>query len=132
MIIPLGVIALSHLAFYPLSGAKPTEKPNPYLNFFKRRPGREAIWRELPPLTLEDMNLSQKAAYITEAIARNFVDWIKTLGGDEDSYLTVEGGCGDVRNRISHKLCQIFKSRTEEYAFGTCSGCSSCHESRGE
>ncbi|KAJ8984453.1 hypothetical protein NQ317_012518 [Molorchus minor] len=68
------------------------EKKNESLHeFFKRRPGREAIWRPLPPLSLEEMNLNQKAAYITEAIARDFVEWIKTLGGDEESYLTVQG-----------------------------------------
>lgn len=55
---------------------------NPYLNFFKRRPDRAAIWRELPPLALDEMNLTQKADAITEQIASDFVGWLKTIGGD--------------------------------------------------
>lgn len=78
---------------------------NPYLNFFKRRPDRAAVWRELPPLSLEEMNLTQKAEAITETVIRNelketfhpislqiatsFVKWLKSLEGGEQSALDV-------------------------------------------
>lgn len=41
---------------------------NPYLKFFQRRPDRAAVWRELPPLSLDEMNLTQKAEAITEMV----------------------------------------------------------------
>ncbi|XP_018565134.1 uncharacterized protein LOC108906390 [Anoplophora glabripennis] len=72
------------------SGESELLRENPYTNFFKRRPDRAAIWRELPPLSLEEMNLSQKADAIARSIATNFVEWIKTLGGDEETSINVQ------------------------------------------
>lgn len=43
---------------------------NPYLKFFQRRPDRAAVWRELPPLSLDEMNLTQKAEAITEMVTK--------------------------------------------------------------
>ncbi|KAJ8922668.1 hypothetical protein NQ315_007700 [Exocentrus adspersus] len=71
-------------------GETEPQKDNPYLNFFKTKPNRAAIWRELPPLSLEEMNLSQKADAIARAIATNFVEWVKTLGGDQETTISVE------------------------------------------
>ncbi|VEN44782.1 unnamed protein product [Callosobruchus maculatus] len=51
---------------------------NPYLKFFKRPPHRAAIWRELPPLSWEEMNLNQKGEAMAEAIASDFVNWAKS------------------------------------------------------
>ncbi|XP_068906090.1 uncharacterized protein [Tenebrio molitor] len=57
---------------------------NPYTRFFRRRPDRAAIWHTLPPLSLEEMNLTQKAEAITTAIATDFVEWMQNIS-DEDS-----------------------------------------------
>ncbi|XP_072376749.1 uncharacterized protein [Diabrotica undecimpunctata] len=65
-------------------------KTNPYLEFFRRKPHRAAIWKELPPLKWEEMNLGQMAEAITEAIAIDYVEWLKTMGGDEETTLNVQ------------------------------------------
>ncbi|RZC18409.1 uncharacterized protein BDFB_011976 [Asbolus verrucosus] len=57
---------------------------NPYITFFKRRPDRAAIWHTLPPLSLEEMNLIQRAESITKTIATDFVAWMENIS-DEDS-----------------------------------------------
>nr|CAH7744017.1 unnamed protein product [Callosobruchus chinensis] len=56
----------------------PEASKNPYLKFFKRPPHRAAIWRELPPLSWEEMNLNQKGEALAEAIASDFVNWAKS------------------------------------------------------
>ncbi|XP_050298092.1 uncharacterized protein LOC126737296 [Anthonomus grandis grandis] len=61
-----------------------------YINFFKRKPTRAAVWRPLPPPSLSEMNLSQKADYVTEQIATDFINWLRDLGGDEELSLSVQ------------------------------------------
>lgn len=46
---------------------------DPYLKFFKTRPDRAAIWQTLPPLKLEEMNLTQKATAITEMVILHII-----------------------------------------------------------
>lgn len=41
---------------------------NPYKKFFMRPADRAAIWRVLPPLKLEEMDMTQKSEYITELV----------------------------------------------------------------
>lgn len=73
------------------------------MKFFMTKPERAAIWQTLPPLSLEEMNLTQKATAITEMvvlinflsyliflirifyvqIAQSFYEWLKNIGGDE-------------------------------------------------
>ncbi|XP_030765315.1 uncharacterized protein LOC115889468 isoform X2 [Sitophilus oryzae] len=67
-----------------------TTKSKMFMDFFKRKPSRAAIWRTLPPLELDEMNLNQKAEAITEKIATDFIEWLKDLGGDEELSLTVQ------------------------------------------
>lgn len=71
-----------------LSGDMPKSKI--YTDFFKRKPNRAAVWRTLPPLSLDEMNLNQKADAITEKIATDFIEWLRNLGGDEELSLSVE------------------------------------------
>ncbi|XP_057670664.1 uncharacterized protein LOC130902492 [Diorhabda carinulata] len=66
------------------------EKKSPYMEFFKRKPNRAAIWKELPPLKWEEMDLGQMAEAITEAIATDYVEWLKTMGGSEETTLNVQ------------------------------------------
>nr|CAI5846972.1 unnamed protein product [Callosobruchus analis] len=66
----------------------PEASKNPYLKFFKRPPHRAAIWRELPPLSWEEMNLNQKSEALAEAIASDFVNWAKNTF--EESTVTVK------------------------------------------
>ncbi|EFA02327.1 uncharacterized protein LOC655761 [Tribolium castaneum] len=61
---------------------------NPYTRFFRRRPDRAAIWHTLPPLSLEEMSLTQKAEAITTLIATEFVEWMENIS-DEDSPTTL-------------------------------------------
>ncbi|CAG9768630.1 unnamed protein product [Ceutorhynchus assimilis] len=61
-----------------------------YMNFFKRKPNRAAVWRTLPPLSMNEMNLNQKAEAITEQIATDFINWLRDLGGDEELSLSVQ------------------------------------------
>lgn len=92
------------------SVAKEPQKCKMYTDFFKRKPSRAAVWRTLPPLSKEEMNLNQKADAVTEKvyyhnslveknknscgsilqIATDFIDWLKNLGGDEELSLTVQ------------------------------------------
>ncbi|XP_060517225.1 uncharacterized protein LOC132696429 [Cylas formicarius] len=65
-------------------------KSKMYADFFRRKPNRAAVWRSLPPLSLDEMSLNQKAETITEKIATDFIEWLKNLGGDEALSLTVE------------------------------------------
>ncbi|KAH1006668.1 hypothetical protein HUJ05_007378 [Dendroctonus ponderosae] len=83
-------------------------KSQMYTNFFKRQPSRAAVWRTLPPLSMEEMNLNQKADAVTEKvpipsaecfqiqrlslfqIAADFINWLKDLGGDEELSLSVQ------------------------------------------
>ncbi|KAB0799683.1 hypothetical protein PPYR_07563 [Photinus pyralis] len=69
---------------YKLSG-----RTNPYLKFCKCPPERAAIWRPLPPLSIEGMDLNQKSEAITEAIAVDFVAWLMNLGGETKTTLDV-------------------------------------------
>ncbi|KAF2906035.1 hypothetical protein ILUMI_00141 [Ignelater luminosus] len=62
---------------------------NPYVKFFRSNPDRVAIWRDLPPLKIEEMDLNQKAEAITEAIAVDFINWLKRLGGETQTTLDV-------------------------------------------
>ncbi|XP_018329871.1 uncharacterized protein LOC108740159 [Agrilus planipennis] len=62
---------------------------NPYVNFFKRREERAAVWRILPPLSLDEMNLAQKAKYLVNQIATEFIDWLEREGGTEMIHLDV-------------------------------------------
>lgn len=39
-----------------------------YTDFFKRKPSRAAVWRTLPPLSMEEMDLNQRADAITEKV----------------------------------------------------------------
>ena len=39
-----------------------------YMDFFKRKPHRAAVWRTLPPLSMEEMDLNQSADAITEKV----------------------------------------------------------------
>ncbi|XP_076254979.1 uncharacterized protein LOC143192976 [Rhynchophorus ferrugineus] len=64
-------------------------KSKMYIDFFKRKPSRAAVWRTLPPLSLDEMNLNQKAEAITEKIATDFIEWLRDLGGDEELSLSV-------------------------------------------
>ncbi|KAK9870949.1 hypothetical protein WA026_009910 [Henosepilachna vigintioctopunctata] len=64
-------------------------KNNPYLKFFRTRHDRASIWRPMPPLSLTDMNLEQRAEAITERIAEQFVKWLHQMGGESPSNLTV-------------------------------------------
>ncbi|KAG5896776.1 hypothetical protein JTB14_008352 [Gonioctena quinquepunctata] len=64
-------------------------EPNPYLEFFKRRPDRCAIWRELPALPLEEMSLNQIAKAITRLIAEDFVNWLAAIGGNHEPTINV-------------------------------------------
>ncbi|XP_022905638.1 uncharacterized protein [Onthophagus taurus] len=63
---------------------------NPYRKFFKTKIERARIWREIPPLRLDEMNLIQKADAITESIARNFHNWLKSLSEEGTSSLDKE------------------------------------------
>ncbi|CAG9768631.1 unnamed protein product [Ceutorhynchus assimilis] len=60
-----------------------------YMDFFKRKPDRAAVWRNLPPLSLSEMTLTQRAKTVTEQIATDFVNWLRDLGGDEEVSLSV-------------------------------------------
>ncbi|KAK5643765.1 hypothetical protein RI129_007610 [Pyrocoelia pectoralis] len=64
-------------------------RTNPFLKFCKCPPERAAIWRPLPPLSIEGMDLGQKSEAITEAIAFDFVEWLKNLGGETKTTLDV-------------------------------------------
>lgn len=48
---------------------KTVGKSNPYKKFFKTPPERAAIWRTLPPLSLDEMDMKQKADAITERVS---------------------------------------------------------------
>lgn len=63
---------------------------NPYLNFFKRPTDKVPIWHELTPLSRENMNLNELADDITDKVAKDFVEWLISLGGDEETTLSVE------------------------------------------
>ncbi|KAK9710743.1 hypothetical protein QE152_g25870 [Popillia japonica] len=63
---------------------------DPYIKFFKTKTDRAAIWKTLPPLKLEEMNLTQKAKAITEMIAQDFYEWLKNIGGDEQPTLDTQ------------------------------------------
>ncbi|KAL1513439.1 hypothetical protein ABEB36_002850 [Hypothenemus hampei] len=65
-------------------------KSKMYIDFFQRNPTRAAVWRPLPPLSPDEMNLSQKAEAISEKIAKDFINWLKGLYGDEQFSLSVE------------------------------------------
>ncbi|XP_023011514.1 uncharacterized protein [Leptinotarsa decemlineata] len=80
----------SNSSFMRHLGLAPVACLDPYLNFFKRRPDRAAIWRELPPLSFEEMNLNQIADAITEAIAKDFVEWVAAVGGDQETSVNVK------------------------------------------
>ncbi|XP_045479136.1 uncharacterized protein LOC123684072 [Harmonia axyridis] len=69
---------------------KQVGKKNPYMKFFQTRHDRASIWRPMPPLSLADMNLVQKADAITERIAEEFVKWLQQMGGEATSNLSVQ------------------------------------------
>ncbi|KAK4887198.1 hypothetical protein RN001_003469 [Aquatica leii] len=69
--------------------SKAVGKNNPYMRFFKCDPERAAIWRPLPPLNIDGMDLNQKSEAITEAIATDFVERLKSLGGETETTLDV-------------------------------------------
>ncbi|CAH1107246.1 unnamed protein product [Psylliodes chrysocephalus] len=66
------------------------KKKNVYVDFFKRKPGRAAIWRDLPPLEWREMKLSEMAEAVTQAIATDFVNWLDSMGGTVGEGLNVE------------------------------------------
>ncbi|XP_066143564.1 uncharacterized protein [Euwallacea fornicatus] len=68
---------------------KQIPKSKMYTDFFKRKTTRAATWRALPPLSMEEMNLNQKADAITEKIATDFINWLRNLGGEEEVSLSV-------------------------------------------
>ncbi|KAG5896774.1 hypothetical protein JTB14_008350 [Gonioctena quinquepunctata] len=63
---------------------------NPYLDFFRRPPNRAAIWKELRPLALEQMNLNQIAQAVSEGIAKDFMSWLASVGGEKASIVNVQ------------------------------------------
>lgn len=68
----------------------PISPSNPYINFFKRRSDKSAFWHEQPPLCHKEMSLNQIANDVTDNIATEFVDWLISIKGDEESTLTVK------------------------------------------
>lgn len=83
------VVAKKLTSFEKEFNLAPTAKFNQYLNFFKRRPDRAAIWRDLSPLSISRMNLSQLAELLSKNIATEFVKWFSSLGGSESNTVTV-------------------------------------------
>ncbi|XP_074025347.1 uncharacterized protein [Leptinotarsa decemlineata] len=56
-----------------------TGVPNPYLSFFKKKEGLQAIWRDIPSLLLEKQSLGDKADVVSERIATEFINWLKKV-----------------------------------------------------
>lgn len=65
-------------------------KVNAYKHFFQRPHYKATIWRQDKVFTKEQMSLDQQANAVAESIAKNFVDWVGTIGGEEQSSITVE------------------------------------------
>lgn len=65
-------------------------KAKSYIRFFQRPEYKATIWRENRTLTKDQMSVNQQAEVITESIAKKFVDWVATIGGEEPSSVTVE------------------------------------------
>lgn len=63
--IRLFVIRITYILPFFRHNAGPGD---PYIKFFKTKTDRAAIWKTLPPLKLEEMNLTQKAKAITEMV----------------------------------------------------------------
>ncbi|CAH0560880.1 unnamed protein product [Brassicogethes aeneus] len=61
-----------------------------YKKFFLQPPEKAAIWRPRPPLTYDEMTLIQKADYVSERIAIDFIAWMKEINQDYNITLTPE------------------------------------------
>lgn len=66
------------------------QNANAYRNFFKRPQYKATIWEENKILTKEQMTLNQQAKAVAESIAKEFIDWIATIGGIEESTINVD------------------------------------------
>ncbi|XP_066258780.1 uncharacterized protein [Euwallacea similis] len=88
-VIKKGIIPLKHKDVQHVFAEKQVPKSKMYTDFFKRKTTRAAIWRTLPPLSMEEMDLNQKADAITEKIATDFINWLRDLGGEEEVSLSV-------------------------------------------
>ncbi|XP_017779353.1 PREDICTED: uncharacterized protein LOC108564751 [Nicrophorus vespilloides] len=62
---------------------------NMYIRFLTVPETTAARWRPIPPRTFHGMNLNEKCEALTLAIASEFVEWLKGLGGDESTILDV-------------------------------------------
>lgn len=61
-----------------------------YIRFFERPHYKAMIWKENKTFTKDQMTLNQQAISVAESIAKNFVNWVGTIGGEEQSSITVE------------------------------------------
>lgn len=85
-----GFVSASTIAETDLPVSRNAGPRNPYKRFFLRNEDRVAIWRTLPPLKLEEMDMTQKSEAITELIATDFVEWLISIGGENKSNMDVE------------------------------------------
>ncbi|CAG9864145.1 unnamed protein product [Phyllotreta striolata] len=63
---------------------------NPYVSFFKRKPHKAAIWKDLPMIDWDEMNVNEMAETVTHCIAADFMDWFKSTYGDGESDLSIQ------------------------------------------
>lgn len=66
------------------------KKANSYIRFFRRPEYKATIWRENKVYSKDQMTLSEQSRAVSESIAKKFVGWITTIGGEEQSSVSVE------------------------------------------
>lgn len=66
-----------------------TIKAGAYIRFFQRPNYKASIWRE-KIYTKDQMTINQQAVALAESIAEKFVNWVATIGGEEDSRIDME------------------------------------------
>lgn len=62
----------------------------PYKNFFKRPPEEAAIWYEPKPKDVS-MDLHKLSEQTTDKIAKDFYEWLISIGGDQETTISIQG-----------------------------------------